>query len=95
MLASYVMTVLVIELTPGPNMAYLAALTLAAGRKAGLAAVAGVALGLSLIGIAAAAGLATLIAASPMIWGALRWSVPAFLVGFPVLSQVLRLQKKK
>ena len=29
------------------------------------------------------------------IWGALRWSVPAFLVGFPVLSQVLRLQKKK
>lgn len=80
MLASYVMTVLVIELTPGPNMAYLAALTLAAGRNAGLAAVAGVALGLSLIGIAAAAGLATLIAASPMIWGALRWAGGLYLL---------------
>lgn len=74
MLTSYVMTVLLIELTPGPNMAYLAALTLGAGRRAGLAALAGVALGLALIGVAAAAGLAALVAASPMVWNALRWA---------------------
>lgn len=80
MLASYVMTVLFIELTPGPNMAYLAALTLGAGRKAGLAAVAGVAIGLALIGLAAAAGLATLIAASPTIWAALRWAGGLYLL---------------
>lgn len=80
MLASYVMTVLFIELTPGPNMAYLAALTLGAGRKAGLAAVAGVAIGLALIGVAAAAGLATLIAASPVIWAALRWAGGLYLL---------------
>lgn len=80
MLASYVMTVLIIELTPGPNMAYLAALTLGAGRRAGLAAVAGVAIGLALIGLAAAAGLATLIAASPTIWTALRWAGGLYLL---------------
>ena len=80
MLASYVMTVLIIELTPGPNMAYLAALTLGAGRRAGLAAVAGVAIGLALIGVAAAAGLATLIAASPTIWAALRWAGGLYLL---------------
>ena len=80
MLASYVMTVLIIELTPGPNMAYLAALTLGAGRRSGLAAVAGVAIGLALIGLAAAAGLATLIAASPTIWNALRWAGGLYLL---------------
>lgn len=80
MLASYVMTVLVIELTPGPNMAYLAALTLGAGRRAGLAAVAGVAIGLTLIGIAAAAGVATLVAASPALWNALRWAGGLYLL---------------
>lgn len=80
MLASYVMTVLVIELTPGPNMAYLAALTLGAGRRAGLAAVAGVALGLALIGVAAAVGLAALVAASPAIWAALRWAGGLYLL---------------
>jgi threonine/homoserine/homoserine lactone efflux protein len=80
MLASYVMTVLVIELTPGPNMAYLAALTLGAGRKAGFAAVAGVCVGLALIGVAAAAGLAALITASPAIWTALRWAGGLYLL---------------
>lgn len=80
MLASYVMTVLFIELTPGPNMAYLAALTLGAGRRAGLAAVAGVAIGLALIGVAAAAGLAAVIAASPAIWTALRWAGGMYLL---------------
>ena len=45
----------IIELTPGPNMAYLAALSLVKGRRAGVAAVAGIALGLSIYGIAAAA----------------------------------------
>lgn len=79
MLTSYLATVLLIELTPGPNMAYLAALTLGHGRRAGLAAVAGVALGLALIGLAAALGFAALVAASPMLWNALRWAGTAYL----------------
>ena len=44
-LAAFALTSLVIEMTPGPNMAYLAALSLSQGIRAGLAAVAGVALG--------------------------------------------------
>lgn len=79
MLTSYLAAVLLIELTPGPNMAYLAALTLAHGRRAGLAAVAGVALGLALIGLAAAMGFAALVAASPVLWNALRWAGTAYL----------------
>ncbi|WP_017672194.1 LysE family translocator [Blastomonas sp. AAP53] len=79
MLTSYLATVLLIELTPGPNMAYLAALTLGSGRRAGLAAVAGVALGLALIGVAAALGFAALVAANPVIWNALRWAGTAYL----------------
>jgi threonine/homoserine/homoserine lactone efflux protein len=79
MLTSYLATVLLIELTPGPNMAYLAALTLGSGRRAGLAAVAGVALGLTLIGAAAAMGFAALVATNPVIWNALRWAGTAYL----------------
>jgi len=79
MLTSYLATVLLIELTPGPNMAYLAALTLGHGRRSGLAAVGGVALGLALIGLATALGFAALVAASPLLWNALRWAGTAYL----------------
>ncbi len=48
---------------PGPNMAYLAPVAATEGRRRGYAAVSGVALGLL-----AATGLATLIAASPMAY---------------------------
>lgn len=50
-----------IELTPGPNMAYLVLLTALSGRRAGLQAVAGIALGLACVGISAALGVAVLI----------------------------------
>ncbi len=50
----FLLTAVIAELTPGPNMGYLVALSLARGQRAGLAAVAGVALGLALLGLAAA-----------------------------------------
>lgn len=71
---------LLIEATPGPNMAYLAALSMTEGRRAGLRAVAGVALGLALIGAAAAFGLAEVLTRSPTLWQALRWAGVAFLL---------------
>ena len=73
-LVSFALTCLVIELTPGPNMGYLAVLGATAGRRAGLAAVAGVALGLLVVGVGAALGLAAVIAASPALYEALRWA---------------------
>jgi threonine/homoserine/homoserine lactone efflux protein len=45
-LAGFALAVLLIELTPGPNMGWLVTLTLAEGRRAGLGAIIGIALGL-------------------------------------------------
>lgn len=71
-LLAFAMTCLVIELTPGPNMGYLAVLSATTGRRAGFAAVTGVALGLTVVGIATAMGLAAVISTSPLLYEALR-----------------------
>ncbi|WP_336987326.1 LysE family translocator [Altererythrobacter aquiaggeris] len=63
----FAIAVLLIELTPGPNMAWLVALTLSAGKRHGLAATAGIALGLAGNAALAAAGLAALFAAEPAV----------------------------
>jgi threonine/homoserine/homoserine lactone efflux protein len=67
------------EITPGPNMGYLVALALSQGRRAGLAAVAGVALGLSLLGLAAAFGFGLLTQQVPYAAQILRWAGIAYL----------------
>lgn len=72
-LLSFIITASIIEITPGPNMAYLAILSLGEGRRAGFAAVAGIALGLFTIGIAAAFGVAALVASSNIAYQTLRW----------------------
>lgn len=63
----------IIELTPGPNMTYLAVLSLVDGRRAGLAMVAGVATGLLIVGIFAAFGVAAFISESKVLYGLMRW----------------------
>ena len=76
----FILTVLVLELTPGPNMAYLATLTLDRGRRAGLLATAGVAAGLSVHAVVAAFGLGVLISQFPAVYQALRWTGVAYLL---------------
>ncbi|HCO55035.1 MAG TPA: lysine transporter LysE, partial [Pelagibacterium sp.] len=49
-LLAFFATAIAVELTPGPNMAYLAILGVDRGRVAGIFAVAGVALGLAIVG---------------------------------------------
>ncbi len=71
---------LLLELTPGPNMAYLAALTLDRGRTAGLLAVVGIATGLSVHAIIAALGLGVLIGKTPVLYEVLRWTGVAYLL---------------
>ena len=61
-LASFAVTCALIEVTPGPNLAYLAMLGATEGRRVGYAATVGVATGLLLLGLVAAAGLAEVIA---------------------------------
>lgn len=77
---TFALTSLVIELTPGPNMAYLAILSATAGRRAGFAATAGVALGLLVVGLGAALGLTALIASSPLLYQTLRWAGALYLL---------------
>ncbi len=79
-LLAFIATVLVIEATPGPNMGWLAIVSASEGRKSGLAAVAGVGLGLLLIGLAAAAGLGALVLASPLLFQGLRFAGAAYLL---------------
>ncbi len=65
-------TSLLIELTPGPNMAWLAAVALSKGRRPALMAVAGVALGLLILGCVAALGLGAIVAATPWLYQTIR-----------------------
>lgn len=71
-LAGFGLAVLLIELTPGPNMAWLAGLAATEGRRTGLSAVTGVAIGLLASGTLAALGLAAILAAVPALWHTLR-----------------------
>jgi threonine/homoserine/homoserine lactone efflux protein len=77
---AFALTCLIIELTPGPNMAYLAVLSAGRGRRAGYAATFGIALGLLVVGVGAALGIAALISSSPLFYEALRWSGVAYLL---------------
>lgn len=79
-LLAFALTCFVIEITPGPNMAYLAALSLSQGVRAGLAAVAGIALGLSVYGVAASLGLSAIIDNSAFLYEALRWGGVIYLL---------------
>jgi RhtB (resistance to homoserine/threonine) family protein len=79
-LLAFALTALVIEITPGPNMTYLAALSLSRGMRTGFAAVAGIALGLMTYGVIAAFGLAAAIDHSPWLYGLLRWGGVAYLL---------------
>src|SRR4029079_555678 len=72
-LFAFVLTVLLLELTPGPNMAYLATLALSRGRSAGLIATAGVALGLAVHATVAGLGAGVLIQQYPLLYDVLRW----------------------
>lgn len=78
--ASFLLTSLVVELTPGPNMSYLAAISSLRGRKTGLSMVAGIALGLLIIGLICGAGADVLLTDYPAIYEILRWAGVLYLL---------------
>jgi threonine/homoserine/homoserine lactone efflux protein len=75
----FLMAVALIELTPGPNMGWLALVAATRGRGPGLAAVAGTAVGLAAWMLAAVVGLTALLAEWPVIYQAVRWAGVAYL----------------
>lgn len=79
-LGAFAVAALIIEITPGPNMGYLAILSLSRGAGVGIAAVAGVAIGHAVYGITAALGAAAIIDASPLLYELLRWLGVAYML---------------
>lgn len=79
-IAEFFVAALLLELTPGPNMAYLATLSLSRGRMAGLIATAGVACGLAVHAVVAAFGVGALIEQSRLLYETLRWIGVAYLL---------------
>ena len=77
---AFLAAMVLVELTPGPNMAYLAALSADRGRMAGWAAVLGIQLGLATYLAASVLGLSELILAWPPAWEILRWAGVGYLL---------------
>lgn len=79
-IACFLLASLIMELTPGPNMFYIAFLSAQHGRRPGLAAIAGVSLGLFLIGILALFGVAAFVAGNTILYESLRWGGVGYLL---------------
>lgn len=76
----FILAALLIELTPGPNMGWLALVSLQQGRRGGFAAVAGVTLGLAVWMLAAAFGLTRVLTLWPPLYQIIRWAGVLFLL---------------
>lgn len=79
-LAAFVVASLVLAATPGPGVLYIVTRALAQGRRAGLASVAGVALGNFGNALGASLGLAALLAVSARAFDVVRFAGAAYLM---------------
>lgn len=79
LLPVFLLAVLLLMITPGPDMIFVTANALAGGRKAGLASLMGVATGAYLHIIAAAIGISALIVASETAYDVVRYAGAAYL----------------
>ena len=80
LLAAYLVAVLVLIATPGPDMIFAVGQTLAGGPRRGWAATGGIMLGACCHVALAAAGVSAAIAASPWAFDALRFAGAAYLL---------------
>ncbi len=77
---AFLLAMAIVELTPGPNMGWLATLSAQSGRRIGLMAVAGVTLGLFIQLLAAATGVSAMLANVPSLYELLRWGGVLFML---------------
>lgn len=78
-LVAFALASLIVYVTPGVDMAYIASQSLGHGRRAGLWAACGTVLGVSLQAGAASIGVTALFAASPLVFEFVRWAGVAYL----------------
>lgn len=79
-LPAFLLTSLLLAVTPGPGVAYILTRTLAQGRRAGLCSVAGVAAGNLVNASSASIGLAALLALSPLAFAIVKYAGALYLV---------------
>jgi threonine/homoserine/homoserine lactone efflux protein len=79
-LALFIAAGLLLNVTPGPDMAYIAARGAAGGFRAGMAATLGITAGCIVHTLAAAAGLSVLLATSAAAFGVVKWCGAAYLL---------------
>ena len=91
-LALFVTAGLLLNVTPGPDMAYIAARGAAGGFRAGAAATLGITAGCVAHTFAAAAGLSVLLATSAAAFGIVKWCGAAYLLyaGARLVAESLR-----
>ena len=80
LVGAFLLASLVLAATPGPGVAYIVARTLAQGRRAGLASVAGVAVGNLGNAVGASVGLTALLAVSSLAFTVVKFAGAAYLV---------------
>lgn len=80
LLTTFLIASLALAVTPGPGVFYIVARTLTQGRKAGLASVAGVAVGNLGNAVGAAIGLAALFAISSIAFSIVKYAGAAYLI---------------
>lgn len=97
MILEFLIAAIIIELTPGPNMTWLALLAASRGKVAGLLAVAGIALGLTIAGAIAAFGFSKIIETNPNIFLILRWAGTLYILylAFGALNFSSEVKNKK
>lgn len=76
----FALSVLLLSITPGPDIAYVVGQSVANGRRAGVISAAGVALGSCTHAVASAAGLTALISASPLMFTVIKYLGAAYLM---------------
>lgn len=76
----FVVAVLVLVVTPGPDLAYVIGQSLANGRRSGVISAAGVALGSCAHTLASAVGLTAIIAASPTLFLMVKYAGALYLI---------------
>ncbi len=76
----FVLSVFLLSVTPGPDIAYVVGQSVVNGRRAGIISAAGVALGSCTHAIASAVGLTALITASPMMFTIIKSLGAAYLM---------------
>ncbi len=80
LLGIFLVAVLLICVTPGPDMLYILSHGISQGIKAGLVAACGMAIGMAVHTSLVAGGLAALLRAHPLAFEAVRWGGAAYLV---------------